>query len=70
MLLQAGSGTGFPDKVNVAEAEDATTETAKGVNKVVAIPLICIPVGSNSLLVLPFSLSSSTFQQTLGAMLC
>ena len=69
VLLQAGSGTDFPDKVNVAEAVDATTETAKGVDKVVAIPLICIPVGSNSLLVLPFSRSSNTFQQALGAML-
>ena len=70
VLLQAGSGTNFPDKVNVAEAVDATTETAKGVDKIVAIPLICIPVDSNSLLVLPLSRSSNTFQQALGAMLC
>lgn len=54
VLLQGGSGTDFPDNVNVAEAVDATTEMAKGMDKVVAIPLVCIPVGSNSLLMLPF----------------
>lgn len=70
VLLQGGSGTDFPDNVNVAEAVDATTEMAKGMDKVVAIPLVCIPVGSNSLLMLPVFHSSTTFQQVLGATLC